>query len=214
MVRSKDGRWLATCTGCGEQFQPSRAKQRYHSRECAEEHRDDWAKPKGGTRAKTGLEERVCLNEGCPRNGEPFRPVRDSQLTCSRQCRDALPASRDRRRVADKHPERRERQNELRRPSSSVASPAWQLAHRGWTPEQYETALAQQDGACQLCGRIPKPGTSWTEGVLHADHDHATGRRRNLLCGSCNKGLGLFRDDPAVLRAAAEYIERHREAQA
>ena len=55
---------------------------------------------------------------------------------------------------------------------------------------------------CALCG---------TEEGLVVDHCHDTGKLREPLCQSCNKGLGFLRDDPALLRAAAEYVERHRE---
>ena len=48
----------------------------------------------------------------------------------------------------------------------------------------------------------------------HLDHDHETGRIRQLLSQRCHHALGLFRDDPRFLRAAAEYGERHRARQA
>jgi hypothetical protein len=34
-----------------------------------------------------------------------------------------------------------------------------------------------------------------------------------LLCFNCHGGLGQFKDDPAALRAAAGYLERHRAVQ-
>jgi len=62
----------------------------------------------------------------------------------------------------------------------------------------------EQGDRCAIC-RDPSPE--------HLDHDHGTGRVRELLCQRCNFGLGLYRDDPALLRAAAEYVERHRARQ-
>jgi hypothetical protein len=38
---------------------------------------------------------------------------------------------------------------------------------------------------------------------VHVDHDDATDAVRELFCFDCNGGLGQFKDDPAVLRAAA-----------
>ena len=73
----------------------------------------------------------------------------------------------------------------------------------GITIEQYEAMLAAQNRRCAIC---PQP----LEGrrAAHVDHDHKTGRIRGILCTSCNNGLGRFRDDPALLRRAARYLER------
>lgn len=70
----------------------------------------------------------------------------------------------------------------------------------GITSLEADAMLAQQNGLCAICGAAP---------AVHVDHDHATGQVRALLCFNCNGGLGQFKDDPAVLRAAAEYVSFH-----
>ena len=73
----------------------------------------------------------------------------------------------------------------------------------GWTADRVRERLVVQEGRCAICG-IELGST--TRGA-NADHDHATGQPRALLCGSCNTGLGAFSDDPERLRRAAGYIE-------
>lgn len=72
----------------------------------------------------------------------------------------------------------------------------------GISPEDYDRLLAQQGGVCRICTRPPRQDIS-----LHVDHDHESGRIRGLLCFRCNNALGDFDDDPALLRAAATYLE-------
>lgn len=66
---------------------------------------------------------------------------------------------------------------------------------------EYNEILKSQGGVCAICGKSPK------NKKLHVDHDHTTGHIRGLLCSNCNRGLGLYKDDPKILRTAAEYIE-------
>ncbi|MGY5883212.1 endonuclease VII domain-containing protein [Modestobacter lacusdianchii] len=80
-------------------------------------------------------------------------------------------------------------------------SRSYHLTRRyGITADQADQMLADQGGLCGLCRAAP---------AHHVDHDHATGAVRDLLCFNCNGGLGQFKDDPALLRAAARYVEAH-----
>lgn len=56
---------------------------------------------------------------------------------------------------------------------------------------------------CSICGQ---------RRTLVLDHDHSNGMTRDWLCSPCNNGLGQFYDDPVTLRAAADYVERFRDA--
>lgn len=75
------------------------------------------------------------------------------------------------------------------------------LAEFGVNEEHFAELMLAQGGACAICERTDEP--------LCFDHDHDTDRPRALLCGRCNRGLGMFDDDPDQLRAAAVYLEQH-----
>lgn len=83
--------------------------------------------------------------------------------------------------------------------------------------EQYDAMLAEQGGVCAIC---KQPETRLHRGrgrlvALSVDHDHrccpgktSCGRCvRGLLCDRCN--VGRWPDEPALLRAAADYFERY-----
>jgi hypothetical protein len=75
----------------------------------------------------------------------------------------------------------------------------------GISLNDYEILHNQQKGLCFLCG-LPEIENR----LLSVDHDHQTGKVRSLLCNFCNKGLGQFKDNPQLLRKAADYIERNK----
>ncbi len=70
---------------------------------------------------------------------------------------------------------------------------------QGWLA-MYEA----QGKACKICSR---PGElEGRASKLHVDHCHGTGVVRGLLCGPCNRGIGLLQHDPAILASASRYL--------
>ena len=78
----------------------------------------------------------------------------------------------------------------------------------GLTPERVDEIRAEQNNKCAICATE----FSYERKARgpHIDHDHATGNLRALLCGNCNSGIGMFKDDPDLLYAASEYLSIHK----
>ena len=63
----------------------------------------------------------------------------------------------------------------------------------------------EQGGVCKICGQ---PGDGrWKQ--LCVDHDHSTGKVRDLLCRRCNTVLGEVYDDPVILNKMSDYLKQH-----
>lgn len=77
----------------------------------------------------------------------------------------------------------------------------------GMTPALFTQMLANQEGRCAVCYQSFLSGSI---GSPRVDHCHLTQKVRSLLCHKCNTGLGMFTDNPELLRQAADYIEKHR----
>jgi hypothetical protein len=74
----------------------------------------------------------------------------------------------------------------------------------GLTLEEFNTLLEAQGHKCAICGYSDMGDPNFFPVV---DHCHETGYVRNLLCMNCNMAIGKFKDDPELLRKAAEYVE-------
>jgi hypothetical protein len=68
--------------------------------------------------------------------------------------------------------------------------------------DQYEVILKSQNGTCLIC-KTPSNKT------LQVDHCHKTGKVRGLLCGDCNRGIGLLKDSVNYLNNAIDYLNGH-----
>lgn len=203
---------MRECPTCKIRFQPSRSYQIYCSKKCnsvaQNTKKRDTATEKqcrschkvlaitqfelAHTSCKTCEERRaaglkLCRVCGQVKSREEFhrRPGPDGHEPRCKQCA----SERSRQRNSQDGIKAKARENKF------------QLRYKIGTAE-YQARLERQDGVCAVCQRPPST-------TLHVDHDHATGAVRDLLCSACNSILGHSRENPAVLRAAANYLERH-----
>lgn len=71
----------------------------------------------------------------------------------------------------------------------------------GINEQQYDQMLIDQSGRCAIC----------LEPMMtpHLDHDHKTGKGRELLCRFCNLTLGNARDRIDLLQKSIDYLKKH-----
>lgn len=74
----------------------------------------------------------------------------------------------------------------------------------GITAKEYESMFENQGGVCAIC---MEPGKK--DRRLAVDHDHVTGKVRQLLCTYCNVMIGKM-ESPAGLSAFEAYLDRHK----
>jgi hypothetical protein len=73
------------------------------------------------------------------------------------------------------------------------------------TVEDYNKLLNLQNKKCAICKSV-KPGGK-SEIHFSVDHCHDSNKVRGLLCANCNRGIGSFKDDINILKAAIEYLQ-------
>jgi hypothetical protein len=72
----------------------------------------------------------------------------------------------------------------------------------GISLRDYQAKLASQNGLCAICGNPPGRKS------LSVDHDHRTGKVRDLLCTTCNTDVGRIENETFMTKAR-EYLARH-----
>ncbi len=82
----------------------------------------------------------------------------------------------------------------------------------GITPDQYKLFFKNQNERCGIC-RCTLDQIFFDKRRVNKsfdiDHDHKTKKVRGLLCGSCNMGLAVFKDNPFVLINAIKYLKKN-----
>ena len=76
----------------------------------------------------------------------------------------------------------------------------------GITEQDMKDLHTSQNGKCAICNTDINLSERNKRSAC-VDHCHTTGKVRALLCNHCNRGLGMFLDNPQLLRNAATYLE-------
>ena len=75
----------------------------------------------------------------------------------------------------------------------------------GITSKEKNVLLQKQNNKCKICL------VEFSNVTPNIDHCHITNEVRGILCGPCNRGLGIFKDDIELLTKAINYLEEHNE---
>lgn len=141
---------------------------------------------------------KTCKNCGIEKPFEDFYPHKRTRDGRGAWCKKCLMAKTAEKR---KDPVQKELWKEYGRRS--------RLKKRyGITADQYDQMVIDQEGVCAIC----KSNTAGGRGLnsrLAVDHNHETGEVRGLLCGMCNQGIGMFKEDTEVMKKAIEYLTNY-----
>jgi hypothetical protein len=98
----------------------------------------------------------------------------------------------------------RAREQGRKRAAAGLNRAAIRKRKYGISPTDYAALLDRQGGLCAICKGSASGRKDSSE--LCVDHDHTTNQIRGLLCHSCNRGIGMLRDDPDIIQRAADYL--------
>lgn len=76
---------------------------------------------------------------------------------------------------------------------------------------EYEAMFVSQGGKCAICQCEETATRNGSPISLAVDHNHSTGKVRQLLCAACNKAIGLMKEDRNILLSTIQYLDKHSE---
>jgi hypothetical protein len=76
----------------------------------------------------------------------------------------------------------------------------------GITLDEHTQMYEAQNGVCAICKG--EGDGKWKK--LCVDHDHTTGKVRQLLCRNCNMVLGQVGDNTNLLEEMIKYLQTHK----
>ena len=100
-------------------------------------------------------------------------------------------------------PEARAYYNELSKQNRNKDWKRWYIRYllRTFDVTEQEANKLAKINKCAICGKGKLKGPQ-----RHTDHCHKTNKVRGILCEHCNRGIGMFNDNPKSLIKAAEYL--------
>jgi hypothetical protein len=70
---------------------------------------------------------------------------------------------------------------------------------------KFKSMVQDQENKCAICKK-----EFWDPRYTCVDHCHTTGKVREILCGPCNTGLGLFKESEETILNALKYLKKHK----
>ena len=86
-------------------------------------------------------------------------------------------------------------------------------AKHGLENGEYDKMVERQGGVCAICkqNQTTKDHRTHETKRLGVDHNHTTGKVRELLCDRCNRIIGWVNEDTVILECMIDYLKRHSE---
>lgn len=216
---------LKPCSRCGELKTP----EEFHRNGSLKSGRDSQCKvcrcPKITPSLVPEPTSRVCRTCGQDKSincfGMENHGTHSIRRTDCRDCRRAMKrawAKANKKRIQEYKRTHREGENAWRRKAYAANAETRKsiLRHNRrrrlkCSEEELKKIESAWTGCCPICS-TKEPAVKVDSKKWHLDHDHKTGKLRNIVCAHCNSMLGFARDNPEVLRRAAEYLEKHKES--